>query len=226
MRLDNKTRLIILLSIVIVVLSLLRSCSDKRYEKRIADLEDNCEKNPRVVTRIDSIPYKDTSHTYKPQVASISKKKYGFADWMNEPDTAGWFSPPVLHDTLFYLIPADTANILADYFVTKYYRDSLQSDFGTVTVIDSVSQNRIFSRSAIWNLNIPRETRVETITKRKGVLYFGVDAIGNKYGINGVGGNIMYSSPKALNYEIGAMLSDNHAGVIYKAGIKIPMTKK
>lgn len=222
MRLDIRTTLIVLLAIALVLLSTCKSWEVKKLEKKIADLENNCEKNPSVIVRIDSIPYKDTIPFYKPIVTSVSIP-YSFGDYANEPDTTGWFSPVVLHDTFFHKV--DTAAILNDFFTTRFYSDPISSDFGTVTVQDSVSQNRITARRAIWNLNIPRETRTETIIRHKGNLYVGIDAYGNSGGINGAGINLMYSSPRSLNYELGAVLSEGNA-INYKAGIKIPLFKK
>jgi hypothetical protein len=67
-------------------------------------------------------------------------------------------------DTVFRDV--DTAAILADYFTTYYYEDSLITDSVEIRIKDSVSENQIISRNLACKLLYPTTTIVKTITEK------------------------------------------------------------
>jgi hypothetical protein len=226
LKLDIRTTLIVLLCIALAVLSTCHSCQVKKLEGKLAECEKDFtaskDDNPVLSTRIDSIPYKVEVPVYTPKYISYIPKGYvkktsSLPDIEVVPlrsDTAGndYFAPA----TEFHDVSLDDVLV---------YPDTLKSQYGYVAITDTVTQNQIKSRSVSWNLLIPNTTTTITNTIRKPMFYASIDGYGNKEGINGVGLGIMYSSPRALNYEAGFVLNEQ-TGVNYKAGIKIPLGKK
>jgi hypothetical protein len=211
--------LIISLAIAIVILSTCNSCSNKKYEERIVELEGNLqsskEDNPVQATRkLEIIAYERDSFYFPKPVAYIPK------GYIHEKDAR----PELVFDTVEIDGPTEFIEVGCEDKLV--FKDTIKNRFGYVVVTDTVTGNTIANRSVNWNLSIPKETVTNEKTIRKGMLYWGIDAHGNKSGINGVGVSLMYSSPKALNYEIGAMLGENTNGINYKAGVKIPLWKK
>lgn len=102
----------------------------------------------------------------------------------------------ILHDTLIDFKTISTGGIIdsawiADhknvtiatdqYFATRFYNTVSNVQYGTATINDTVTQNRIVGRSVILNQNIPVAKETVTLTQPKRVvLFFGIQAIGNK----------------------------------------------
>lgn len=75
----------------------------------------------------------------------------------------------------------DTAQLLKQFYSTLYYSDSQPIKYGSVTINDTVSKNKIQGRGLIINQNLPVITKTITeIRKRRNVLMVGVEAMGNK----------------------------------------------
>ena len=71
----------------------------------------------------------------------------------------------VYTDPLVIVEPVDTTAILQDYFARVYYRDSLQTQYGTISVEDTISQNRIQARRWATNFTIPTVTKTITLAQ-------------------------------------------------------------
>lgn len=181
-----------------------------------------CQKGCPVITTTettkDSIVYrylKDTAATIKPSPVAIHKHEK-LVTPSGEP---------------LYLISADSARIIDDYFDTKQYQNTYTFDFGTVVVDNSISENAIQFQQVIPNFTIPEKTttitKTVTATETKEVevkrtqLYFGADIIGNKqYPFNGVDASLALKTKKDMMYEIGA-LKLNNMPLNYRVGIKV-----
>lgn len=75
----------------------------------------------------------------------------------------------------------DTANILKRYFETVTYKDVQNVKRGTVTIFDTVTQNRIIKRRLQTDMADTIITKTVTlIPPHKNVLYFGLSGFGNK----------------------------------------------
>lgn len=99
----------------------------------------------------------------------------------------------------------DTAAILKDYFAKYYYEDTIELDtFGNLVIYDSLTQNKIFSRSIASNVVIPTKTITHEIYKNKLEFYAGA----------GIG-----VSPKSFNYLGGEMLLKTKKSQIYSLGV-------
>lgn len=63
-------------------------------------------------------------------------------------------------------VEVDTLNILQDYYTTRIYFDTLKvEDLGYVTVVDTISQNKILGRTL--QANLLQRTITETITVKE-----------------------------------------------------------
>lgn len=74
----------------------------------------------------------------------------------------------------YYSLPVDTIEILKDYFKVNIYLDTLRSEYGFVTVFDTVAMNRIFSRASTWNLTL-KEREIYLKEKPKFKFYGGIN---------------------------------------------------
>jgi hypothetical protein len=176
MTIERNLYRIILLGALVYIL-LLHMCGKKCEEKVTT----------RVIRDTTYITQRDTVTRYVPKVTSVIEPVH------------------IMHyDTLVFFLNVDTAAILHDYFTTRYYRDSMQSQYGQVTVLDSVRENRIVSRSWATNFSIPvvKET---ILPKNKTQLYAGFSALSGQRAI-GAELNFALKTNKEQMYEVGAGL--------------------
>jgi hypothetical protein len=79
----------------------------------------------------------------------------------------------ILTDTVEHIIH-DTVKVLNDYFAVKAYVDTIKKDSNTFVITDTISQNKILSRSFMANLTektiITKQLYVE---KPKNTIYLG-----------------------------------------------------
>lgn len=127
-------------------------------------------------------------------------------------------------DTVYKSIPIDTTAVIKDYFAKIYYEDTIKLDsYGYILIKDTISQNRILTRSSITNIIVP--TIDKTITNTiypplKNQVYFGFDLMGNKTNpINYFGLALSLKTKKEGLYNIGAGLTSNE-GTTLKFGIQ------
>ena len=106
-------------------------------------------------------------------------------------------------DTLLVEKPIDTAAILKDYFATYVYEDVQRLDSLTLTIKDSVSQNKIASRSISYELLYQTKTITKETYLNNREFYWGLDVKGRLDQLNYVGGNILYKTKKKNIYGIG-----------------------
>jgi len=191
-----------IIAVLTIIILFLQMCKGKKDCPEIATV---------IKTDTVYIPKTDTTIIYKPKPFLIVKNDTIYKD-----------------DTLYLVevVQADTAAILADYYATRYYKDSAKVDYGTVFINDSVSRNRITSRKVITDFNIPVVTNTVTLEKKRTQLYAGFSFTGNKYQpIYGFGGDLMLKTKRDRVYELGALMIGD--GVIYyRLGIKFKLTKK
>ena len=118
-----------------------------------------------------------------------------------------FYHDTTIFDTIPVLQPTDTLAILKDFFAKNVFRDTLYIPEGYVSIIDTISKNKILGRQ--YNAKITQVTIRETkeITypeKKRAGLYLGV--LGIQSGLNEYSGGagIIYKSPNKgifqLNY--------------------------
>lgn len=93
------------------------------------------------------------------------------------------FVQKTIVDTHVVFKNVDTAAILKNYFSKSIYNDVVRSKYGSATIMDTISTNKIIGRSVLFNFNIPTTTITKVETPKKTTqLYVGPD-IG--FGIGG-----------------------------------------
>lgn len=118
-----------------------------------------------------------------------------------------------------------------DYFALKIYSDTLQVDsYGTVVVLDTITENSIFSRMYIMDLKIPEVTKKETITNppvKNRQLYVGGNLYGQKDNLDFISPGILYKDKKDRIFMLNVgMTFDGY--IMYGVGTywKINLNKK
>jgi len=156
-------------------------------------LQKSCGGGKVVVPKNDTITVTDTSYatitkyvpTYVPKWSV--KKEY-------------------VHDTTKLI---DTAYVVGDYYSTYFYTDSLISDTLHLYVNDSISQNKIQSRSLKYTLKFPTVTVTNTVIKNKNEFYIGLGLVGSKTGINFFGPELLLRTKKKSVYGLGVGIDGN-----------------
>jgi hypothetical protein len=118
----------------------------------------------------------------------------------------------IYHETIVekeVIIPAviDTAALLKDYYSKVLYKDTLvlPDSLGTVSVIDTISQNKILGRT--FNANVKQRTIKETMIVKelpKTKVFYGLEGGFNKADfVNSVGAGILINTKKDKIYQLG-----------------------
>lgn len=118
----------------------------------------------------------------------------------------------------------DTAAILQDYFARVYYRDTLTTQYGAVTLEDTISQNRIQARRWATNFTIPTITKTVTVAAdSSNQVYFGFSALSGRSAI-GAELNFTLKTKNDKQYEVGVGLFGNQPygriGTKFKLSLK------
>lgn len=112
-----------------------------------------------------------------------------------------------IYDTTYLLAKIDTGEILKDYFAKNVFKDTISFAEGSVSLVDTISQNKILGR--IFKASITQKTIHVTRELRtpppppKAALYWGIMATkqDEKFGY---GGGLMYKTANKgifqLNY--------------------------
>lgn len=138
--------------------------------------------------------FKSTWQKPKPDTIIIPGKK-------PQPEIIYQDGPPT-----YIMNDVDTAAILQDYFAKVYYSDSLQTQYGTITVEDTISENRIQVRRWATNFKIPTITKTITQSvKQRNQLYAGFSGLFGQQNI-GAEVNLSLKNKKDQVYEIGTGL--------------------
>jgi len=119
-----------------------------------------------------------------------------------------------IHDTIIDSTPIDTVSILKDYFATYVYRDNQELDSLNLTIIDSVSQNKIFARTIQYDLIYPTTTITKEIYLNQRELYWGIGMQGRTDQLNYVGGELLYRNRKKQAYGLGIGINQDLQPVV------------
>lgn len=115
----------------------------------------------------------------------------------------------IINDTIIYVdVPAviDTAQILKDFYSISVFSDTLRLDSGYVSVIDSISQNKILGRkysSEIYSKSVSEKIYIKEPFKR--TFFWGV-GVGAGRGVYDASVNIFMETQSRRLYGIGAGL--------------------
>lgn len=136
-----------------------------------------------------------------------------------------------LHDTLteyeVRIDPADTQAILQRFYQKAFYEDVVPiKDYGTITVSDTVTQNRIVSRRWKTDLKIPEVTKTITLRDKRTVGYLGISAIGNpEQPLHSIG--LDFTLKLKSDYQVGIGANFTKEGKLFYSGqFKTPIRLK
>ena len=176
---------IIILTLVIVIL-LMRNCSGT---KSINVNEPRIERD----TVVEYITVTKTTPVYVPKIKYINK---------------------INVDTFLVYNPIDTASILADYYSEVYYDDEQNLDSLYLTILDTISQNRIIGRQIKYTLKYPQSIITEKIYINQREFYVGLGGAGTFTQLNYFGGEMLYKTKKKQAYGLGVGLNQNLVPII------------
>jgi hypothetical protein len=116
------------------------------------------------------------------------------------------------------VLPAvvDTASILKQYYSRVGYQDTLRLQEGSVSVLDSITENRIFARSFIASIKPKVEIKKDTVMIKepaKTKIYYGPEAGFNTTNVvSHLGIAVLVKSKKDRMYNIGIGYSSQVVG--------------
>jgi len=111
-----------------------------------------------------------------------------------------------IHDTTFEI---DTTYVIGDYYSTYFYKDSLITDTLCFYINDSISQNKIKSRSLNYVLSLPTIHINSIVNTNKAEFYYGFGLVGSKTGINFFGPELLLKTKKKNVYGLGIGIDGN-----------------
>ena len=130
-----------------------------------------------------------------------------------------------IHDTVKLTI--DTASILEDYFATYAYIDTVDADSIDLIIFDTISQNKILSRSIDYSLIYPTTTITKERIVNEREFYVGFGIGGNKSQISYLTSELMFRTKKKQMYGIGLGINSNLEPILgFKMSWKIKNFKK
>lgn len=189
----------IIIIVLVVVIILLRNCEG---EKKIADPE--FERVVKIETKYDTIVKNIPTYVPKYRTKVITK---------------------TIRDTVQLSI--DTASILEDYFASYAYIDTIKADSINLTIFDTVSQNKIISRSIDYSLVYPTTTITKERVINKREFYTGFGIGGSKSQISYITGELMFRTKKKQMYGLGIGINSNLEPILgFRMGWKIKDFKK
>jgi len=98
----------------------------------------------------------------------------------------------------------DTLKILGDYFSKYFYLDTINLDsLGYVIVGDTITKNKILSRSINSQVIIPTTTITNIVLKNKIEFYVGLGIVGGVNQLNYIGGEVLLRTRKRTIYGLG-----------------------
>lgn len=202
LEIDLKT--LIILGLIILIL-FMKMCSPKPEQSKIIKVDG---KKYEVIKHI-----KDTQ--YIPQIKTVYKK--GETIYLEKP--------------VYYEIPQyfDTNEIVNDYYSKKIYKDtiSLDDSLGSVSIIDTIQENKLKGRIFTSNLNkivIKDSIIVKELPKNQ--VYFGGNlGIDTKGGFNYFGPNFLLKTKSDQIYNLGIGINNNRSftimgGIYWKIKLK------
>jgi len=163
----------LLIVVLVIIIFLLRNCNG-----------DSIPMEPTVITKVE-VRY-DTIVKHVPKYVPKYINKISMS-----------------YDTILKYHKIDTTEILKDYFATYVYEDVQKLDSLNLTIRDSISQNKIASRSIRYELIYPTTTITKETYLNNREFYWGLGLQGSVNQLNYVGGELMYKTKKKQMYGIG-----------------------
>ena len=193
-----------IIAILVIIILAQRSCYNKPGQ---------------TVTKVDTVLIK-TTDTLLPYTPRITVFEPGHI-----PTPTAYV--PAVTDTLYVFEkifqPIDTNAILKDYYARLYYDDTIQTSYGAMRVMDSVSKNRITWRKVTTDFTIPEITKT-VIHERPPTaeIFVGISGIGSKTTpLIGAGPSVMLITKNRKAFEVGALFTRGQ--LMYQASAKFKL---
>lgn len=170
--------------VLILIILLLRNCSASKPSAETVNIA-------KVTVRYDTIV--KYVHNYIPKY--VTKVEY-------------------IHDTIIDKRPVDTLAILNDYFTIYVYEDKQSLDSLNIIIKDSITQNKIVSRSIDYELIYPITTITKEVYANNKDFYWGLDLNGTFNQLNYLGGKVLYKTKSKHIYGIGAGVNQDFTPII------------
>lgn len=167
------------------------------------------------VTRDTLITFNVTDTAYIPQLTHTTNTIY-----------KPYYKTDTLETYEVRIEPADTVAILARFNERAFYSDKQLVAGGSITIEDSLYQNRITSRRLITNLPTTTITNTITLKENRNVVYAGVNAVGNPTTpIYAIGADLSLKTRNDNVYSVGAFSTKN-GELFYQVGYRVPIRLK
>lgn len=202
--------LIFWFAIIAVIILLARTCTPK-----FGGLFGSKTDTIRVV-RDTVITINTTDTQYIPQVTTLTNTIY-----------KPYYKTDTLETLEVRIEPADTAAIVARFNERAFYSDKQLVNGGSITIEDSLYQNRITNRRLITNIPTTTITNTITLKENRNVVYAGLGAIGNEKNLS-VGGDLSLKTRNDNMYSVGAFITktgDLQYQFMYKVPIRLKKRK-
>jgi hypothetical protein len=119
------------------------------------------------------------------------------------------------NDTIVINTPIDTLEVLKEYYAKNVYIDEIVLDsLGVVTITDTITQNKIFSRQVKSDILLPTTTLTQEIYLNNREFYWGLGIQGRSDQLNYVGGELLYKDKKKQMYGLGLGINQDFQPVI------------
>ena len=199
LKLDIKTLLIIVLTVIILSMKMCSGDGNK----------------PSNTIKIDGKKYEVLKNTIDTQYVPIFK-------YVDRP------GKDIYHESIIYQqlpVSFDTMGIIREYFAKNIYKDTLILDdfLGYISVVDTIQKNNILNRT--WTSNVNKITVKETIIVKEPLrnqIFFGFNTTLNKPDIFGsVGAITTLKTKNEMMYNFGFGVGNSSNGVVPYIGLGI-----
>lgn len=113
-----------------------------------------------------------------------------------------------------FTVPVDTQAILDDYYTIYTYQDTQKLDSLILVVEDTVTQNKIKSRSVSYQLLYPTTTIKQTEYIYNNGFYYGLDVAGRSSQLDFIGAGALYKTKGSRIYGLGLGINRDFEPVV------------
>ena len=115
--------------------------------------------------------------------------------------------PDIRWDT--FKTPVDTNLILKDYFTKVFYSDSLIHDSITIAIQDTITRNRIFSRTLSYSILYPTKIITNEVLVVKNEYFYGAQIVSGREGFSFIGPEFTLKTKKNNLFQLGIGIDNN-----------------
>ena len=110
--------------------------------------------------------------------------------------------------------PIDTNLILKDYFTKIFYSDSLISDSIAINIEDTITRNRIFSRTLSYSILYPTKIITNEVLVAKNEYFYGMQLVSGRDGFAYIGPEFSLKTKTNNLYQLGIGIDNQFSPLI------------